>query len=154
MRASFTRAIAAGTAVCWLSVSVPAVAGSSLMIEARPFAEKFLRLLDAGDTARAYELLNPIARAKVAPTRLSRLGAVRGSKGIVQRKYVRTKPVYSINPSTGRPSNNVIVCFVENPMASFRGVSYTAVTVSPASTPAKMQIDNFQTTSEPVSACR
>lgn len=137
-----------------LSVSTRAFAGSPLMTEARPFAEKFLTLLDRGDVTHAYEMLNPDVRAKLAVDKLSRLGTVRGTKGSVRRVFVRTRPVPMIRMSGQyfRASSSVIVCFVENPMVNFKSVSYTAVTVS--GSPSNMQIENFQTTSEPISSCR
>lgn len=156
IRANLVTVLLAGCAAWGLSVSTPAIAGGSpLMIEARPFAERFLTLLDRGDVTHAYEMLNPDVRAKLAVDKLSRLGTVRGAKGGVRRVYVRTRPVPTIrmsNQSFFVSSGSVIVCFVENPMVNFKSVSYTAVTVSGSHS--KMQIENFQTTSEPISHCR
>jgi hypothetical protein len=161
MRANFNPTLVVGCAICCLLGAQSSFAGSALFVEARPFAERFLSLLDAGNVTQAYEMLNPEVRARLEMNRLSRLGAVRGTKGEIRRKFVRVKSVPSIRMppvSSSVPSrvamNSVIVCFVENPTVNFKTVSYTAVTVSSNRLPARMQIDNFQTTSEPVASCR
>jgi hypothetical protein len=153
MRASFTRAIAVGCALCCLSAR--GLAGSALSGSARPFAEHFLALLDSGEVSQAYELIDPQVRSSLALTRLSQLRADRGTRGYIQRKFVHIAPTLPVRSALGMTpyTSSVVVCFVENPTVNFRGVSYTAVTVS-GNVPGKMQIENFQTTSVPVTACR
>lgn len=142
-----------------LAGSSPAIAGFLLAVEARPFAERFLTQLDAGNVEEAHKMLSPSVRANYPARSLSRLGAVRGAKIASQRSFVRVRPTIPqlrIN-SVGKPGfpaiGSVVVCFAENPVANFRPVSYTAVTVS-GRDPASLRIENFQTTSEPVTLCR
>jgi hypothetical protein len=141
------------------TVATAAIAGFSLMVEARPLAERFLTQLDSGNVTQAYDMLSPSVRATYPARNLSRLGAVRGSKVGPQRSFVRVRAtsqslrMRSVGKPTFSPPTSVVVCFVENPNENFKSVAYTAVTVS-GREPASMRIENFQTTSEPVALCR
>jgi hypothetical protein len=139
-----------------------ATAGFSLNDDSRPFAEKFLGLLDAGHVKRAYEMLNPDVRSKYPIENLSQAISVRGARLMPRKTAKAAGPrrtfVRSVRQGLFTTSSrkikaaSVVVCFVENPNANFNSVSYTAVTVSRQGEQS-LQIDNFQTTSVPVAPC-
>lgn len=155
-----------GAAIGVLHDTASAQAGVTLTTQARPFAERFLVQLDGGNIPQAYEMLSRTVRAAYPLANLQQASARRQTKGGVRRSVVRireTRPSGTVTIASQmrparRPTANlpsiVIVCFVETPMANFKSVSYTSVTVSGRPDAGGMAIENFQTTSEPSSACR
>jgi hypothetical protein len=137
------------------------MAGFSLSLEARPYAERFLKNLDTGNVPQAYAMLSQEVRATYTSANLAQAAAQRQTKGGIRRTFVRTWAA-RVPPSrvstVGRPTAfkpaNVTVCFIETPTVNFKSVSYTAVTVSGRADIASLRIENFQTTSEPAAVCR
>lgn len=139
-------------------VAMPARAGFTLAPGVKDFAERFLNLLDAGNIAEAHGMLNPEVQVNFPERSLRRAGSVRGFTLKTRRTFVRLRSDRPAGKSAAsgrtRTTPTTVVCFMENKAANFASVSYTAVTVSGNDVSGPMRIENFQTTPEPVAACR